>query len=69
MVVDQVTNHGGRVLDIYESVQEQIPEYNRQGLTTGDYLRIASAGLDILGAPSEGGGIGGTLTATIKTFI
>ena len=52
---------GGQVLDIYESVQEQIPEYNRQGLSVGDYLRIASSGLDILGAPSEGGGIRGTL--------
>ena len=52
---------GGEVLDIYRSVEEQIPEYNRQGLSTGDYLRIASAGLDILGRPSEGGGIKGTL--------
>ena len=57
---------GKRVLDIYESVQEQIPEYKPQGLTTGDYLRIASAGLDILGAPSEGGGIGGTLATISK---
>ena len=59
--------NGRRVLDIYESVQEQIPEYNKQGLTTGDYLRIASAGLDILGAPAEKGGIlGGALTAASK---
>ena len=57
---------GGEVLDIYRSVEEQIPEYNRQGLSTGDYLRIASAGLDILGAPSEGGGIGGTLATISK---
>ena len=57
---------GQRVLDIYESVQEQIPEYQRQGLSVGDYLRIASSGLDILGAPSEGGGIGGTLATVSK---
>ena len=57
---------GGEVLDIYRSVEEQIPQYEPQGLTTGDYLRIASAGLDILGAPSEGGGIGGTLATISK---
>ena len=56
----------GGVVDIYERMQETVPEYNRQGLSTGDYLRIASAGLDILGAPSEGGGIGGTLATISK---
>ena len=56
----------GGVVDIYEQMQQTVPEYNRQGLTTGDYLRIASAGLDILGAPSEGGGIGGTLATISK---
>ena len=60
-LVDGPGGYSGEVLDIYRSVEEQIPEYNRQGLSTGDYLRIASAGLDILGRPSEGGGIGGTL--------
>ena len=59
-------DNGGEVLDIYRSVEEQIPQYQPQGLTTGDYLRIASAGLDILGAPSEGGGIGGTLATISK---
>ena len=56
-LVDGPGGYSGEVLDIYRSVEEQIPEYNRQGLSTGDYLRIASAGLDILGRPSEGGGI------------
>ena len=60
-LVDGPGGYSGEVLDIYRSVEEQIPEYNRQGLSTGDYLRIASAGLDILGRPSEGGGIKGTL--------
>ena len=54
-------------VDIYESVKERIPERNTQGLSRGDYLRIASAGLDILGAPGETGGIlGGTLSAASK---
>jgi len=57
----------GDIVDIYESVKEQIPERNTQGLSRGDYLRIASAGLDILGAPGETGGIlGGTLSAASK---
>ena len=39
-----------------------MPERRKpRGLTTGDYLRIASAGLDILGAPSEGPGFRGAL--------
>ena len=56
-------DNGGEVLDIYRSVEEQIPAYQPQGLSIGDYLRIASSGLDILGRPSEGGGIRGALTA------
>ena len=59
-LVDGPGGYSG-VMDIYEQMQETVPEYNRQGLSTGDYLRIASAGLDILGRPSEGGGISGTL--------
>ena len=51
----------GEIVDIYESIEKKVPAYNQQGLSTGDYLRIASAGLDILGRPSEGGGIGGVL--------
>ena len=64
-LVDGPGGYSG-VLDIYRSVEEEIPEYKPQGLSTGDYLRIASAGLDILGAPSEGGGIGGTLATISK---
>jgi hypothetical protein len=54
----------GDVVDIYESMSEKIPmpeRRERRPLSTGDYLRIASAGMDILGAPSEGSGIGGAL--------
>ena len=50
----------GDIVDRYETIRESIP-MPKQGLSTGDYLRIASAGLDILGRPSEGGGIGGVL--------
>ena len=50
--------------DIVESVRKAYPQ--QQGLSQADYLRIASAGLDILGAPGEGGGIRGALTAASK---
>lgn len=53
----------GQVMDIYQRAQEQVPAYEPQGLSVGDYLRIASAGLDILGRPGEGGGLSGTLAA------
>ena len=35
-------------------------------LSVGDYLRIAASGMQILGAPGEGGGIRGALTASAK---
>ena len=56
--------NGKSVLDIYESMSETVPmpeRRERKPLSTGDYLRIASAGMNILGAPSEGSGIGGAL--------
>ena len=56
---------GGEVMDIYSQIEEKIPmpeKRKRQGLTVGDYLRIASSGLEILGAPSEGSGFKGTLS-------
>ena len=60
----RVRKSSGGVMDIYEQISEKIPMPERRkprGLTTGDYLRIASAGLDILGRPSEGGGFRGAL--------
>jgi len=54
---------GGEVFDMYESIKERIPVPEEQGLSTGDYLRIASAGLDILGRPAERGGFSGALAA------
>ena len=56
--------HGGfsdTIIKTYEDVDSRIPQPKRNKLSTGDYLRIASSGLDILGAPSEGSGIGGAL--------
>ena len=64
-LVDGPGGYSG-VLDIYKSAEEQIPAYEPQGLTTGDYLRIASAGLDILGQPGQQGGISGALAAASK---
>jgi len=54
---------GGEVFDMYESIKERIPVPEEQGLSTGDYLRIASAGLDILGRPAERGGFSGALAS------
>ena len=59
--------NGGEIeeyTDIVKAVREAYPK--QQGLSQADYLRIASAGLDILGAPGEGGGIRGALTAASK---
>ena len=55
---------GEEVLSMREEILRGIPE--RRGLSTSDYLRIASAGLDILGRPSEGGGISGALATASK---
>ena len=60
----RVRKQNGGVMDIYESISEKIPMPERRqprALSTGDYLRIASAGLDILGRPSEGSGFRGAL--------
>ncbi len=56
---------GGEVKDymeIIDAVRKSRPELpEKKGMSTADYLRIASAGMDILGAPSEGTGIGGAI--------
>ena len=66
-LVDGPGGYSGEIeeyTDIVESVRKAYPQ--QQGLSQADYLRIASAGLDILGAPSEGGGIGGVLATASK---
>ena len=50
--------------DIIETVRSARPK--RQKMSTSDYLRLASAGAEILGAPSEGGGLGGLLATAAK---
>jgi hypothetical protein len=56
---------GGEVedyMEIIDAVRKSRPELpEKKGMSTADYLRIASAGMDILGAPSEGSGIGGAI--------
>ena len=56
---------GGEVeeyMDIIEAVRKSRPKLpEKKGMSTADYLRIASAGANILAAPSEGSGIGGAL--------
>jgi hypothetical protein len=62
---------GGNIVDMYESINEQIPMPERpekRRMSTGDYLRIASAGADILGAPSEGSGIFGALRSAAPSL-
>ncbi len=56
---------GGEVedyMEILEAVRKSRPDLpEKKGMSTADYLRIASAGADIMAAPSEGSGIGGAL--------
>ena len=61
----------GSIVDMYESINKQIPMPERpekRRMSTGDYLRIASAGADILGAPSEGSGIFGALRSAAPSL-
>ena len=56
--------YDGDIVELYDKISEKIPmpeKPGREPLSTGDYLRIASAGMDVLAAPSEGSGIGGAL--------
>jgi len=62
---------GGSIVDMYESINEKIPMPERpekRRMSTGDYLRIASAGADILGAPSEGSGVFGALRSAAPSL-
>jgi hypothetical protein len=49
--------------EIYSRAESQVPQIQDPSLSVGDYLRIAATGAKILGAPGEGGGIRGALTA------
>jgi hypothetical protein len=63
---------GGEVeeyMDIIEAVRKSRPKLpEKKGMSTADYLRIASAGANILAAPSEGSGIGGALRSAAPSL-
>ena len=62
---------GGELMKKYNETLESIPmpeRAERRGMSTGDYLRIASAGADILAAPSEGSGIFGALRSAAPSL-
>ena len=62
-------NTGGEIkdyTDIIESVRASRPK--KRGMSTSDYLRIASAGADILAAPSEGSGVFGALRSAAPSL-
>ena len=52
--------------DIIEAVRASRPK--KRGMSTSDYLRIASAGADILAAPSEGSGVFGALRSAAPSL-
>jgi hypothetical protein len=68
--VNETGSYAGEEEEIsdYMKTMQKVREYQapKPGLTLGDYLRIASAGAEIAGAPSEGGGIGGVLATASK---
>ena len=57
---------GGEAMKIYQEIEKQLPPAPKPSLSLGDYLRIASTGAEILGAPGEGGGISGAFRAASK---
>ena len=46
-----------------ETVREKIPYQPQNQLSLGDWLRIGGTGMQIMGAPSEGGGLSGALAS------
>ena len=66
-LVDGPGGYAGEI-DEYQKIVETVRDAypGQKGLSVSDYLRIASGGLEILGAPSEGGGIGGVLATASK---
>ena len=68
--VNETGSYAGEEEEIsdYMKTMKKVREYQapKPALTLGDYLRIASAGAEIAGAPSEGGDIGGALTTASK---
>ena len=67
-LVDEPGGYSGfrSVTEIYSDAEKQVPAAAPPKLSIGDYLRIAASGMQILGAPGEGPGIRGALTASAK---
>ena len=67
-LVDEPGGYSGfrSATEIYSDAEKQVPAADPAKLSIGDYLRIAASGMQILGAPGEGGGIRGALTASAK---
>ena len=55
-----------QAINMYGDVAKAMPFDFKPELSMGDYLKIASAGAQILGAPSEGSGFGGVLATASK---
>ena len=67
-LVDEPGGYSGfrSATEIYSDAEKQVPAADPPKLSIGDYLRIAASGMQILGAPGEGPGIRGALTASAK---
>ena len=55
-----------QAIGMYGDVAKAMPFDFKPELSMGDYLKIASRGMEILGAPSEGSGLGGVLATASK---
>ena len=55
-----------QAISMYGDVSKAMPFDYKPELSMGDYLKIASRGMEILGAPSEGSGLGGVLATASK---
>jgi len=55
-----------QAISMYGDVSKAMPFEYEPELSLGDYLRIASRGMEIVGAPSEGSGLGGVLATASK---
>ena len=55
-----------QAISMYSDVAKAMPFDYKPELSLGDYLKIASRGAEIVGAPSEGSGFGGVLATASK---
>lgn len=55
-----------QAISMYSDTAKAMPFDFKPELSFGDYLRIASRGAEIVGAPSEGSGLGGVLATASK---